>query len=50
MMINMIAKIRITITLTEKINNRDNSNNIATQVTIKTQTRSNGETPILKWK
>ena len=41
-MINMIAKRRITITITEK-NNKSNNNgsNATTEVTIKTQTISN---------
>ena len=49
--INMITKIKIAITRTEKKpSNNNNSNNTVTKVIAKTQTISKQETLILKWK
>ena len=46
LMVHMIKKIRITTTITEKNDTNNNGDNTATQVTIKTQTKSNEETLI----
>ena len=49
MVMNMITKVGIAITITEK-NKNNNGNNTANQVIIKTETIINEETLILTWK
>ena len=50
-MINIITKIKLIITITEKKNKYiNNCNNTATKVTIRRQKTSNEEALILKWK
>ena len=51
-MINIITKIKLIITMTEKKKKKDinNCNNTATKVTIRRQKTSSEEALILKWK